>query len=65
MRVKTFFPELRGCSYGSELARLSGLARRGEMIFYPTLTWNLLSQFNQKVYVAGKKLFDQVFFTIR
>ena len=24
---------LKGCSYGSELARLSGLARLGEMIF--------------------------------
>ena len=34
--------------------------------FYPTFTWNLLSQLNQKVcYVAGKKLFDQVVFTIR
>ena len=33
--------------------------------FYPTFTWNLLSQFNQKVcYVAGKRLFDQVVFTI-
>ena len=26
---------LRGCSYGGELARLSGLARLGEMIFIP------------------------------
>ena len=26
---------LTGCSYGGELARLSGLARRGEMIFIP------------------------------
>ena len=26
---------LRGCSYGSELARLGGLARLGEMIFIP------------------------------
>ena len=34
--------------------------------FYPTFTWNLLSQFNQKVcYITGKRLFDQVFFTIR
>ena len=24
-----------GCSYGGELARLSGLARLGEMIFIP------------------------------
>ena len=33
---------------------------------YPTLTGALLSQFNQKVcYVAGKRFFDQVFFTIR
>ena len=33
--------------------------------FYPTFICNLLSQFNQKVcYVAGKRLFDQVFFTI-
>ena len=33
--------------------------------FYPTLRWNLLSQFNQKVcYVAGKRLFDQVGFAI-
>ena len=34
--------------------------------FYPTFTWNLLSQFNQKVcYVAEKRLFDKVIFTIR
>ena len=26
---------LRGCSYEGELARLSGLARLGEMIFIP------------------------------
>ena len=25
----------RGCSYGGDLARLSGLARLGEMIFIP------------------------------
>ena len=31
--------------------------------FYPTFIWNLLSQFNQKVYyVAEKRLFEQVFF---
>ena len=32
--------------------------------FYPTFTWNILTQLNQKVYVAGKRLFDQVVFTI-
>ena len=33
--------------------------------FCPTFIWNLLSQFNQKVcYVAGKRLFDEVVFTI-
>ena len=33
--------------------------------FYPTFIWNLLSQFNQKVcFVAGKRLFDQVVFTV-
>ena len=33
--------------------------------FYPTFIWNLLYQFNQKVcYAAGKRLFDQVVFTI-
>ena len=33
--------------------------------FYPTFLWNLLSLFNEKVcYVAGKRLFDQVVFTI-
>ena len=33
--------------------------------FYRTFIWNLLSQFKQKVcYVDGKKLFDQVVFTI-
>ena len=33
--------------------------------FYLTFIWNLLSQFNQKVCsVAGKRLFDQVVFTI-
>ena len=58
--ISQFTTNLRGCSYGGELARLRGLDD-----FYPTFTWNLLSQFNQKVcYVAGKRLFDQVFFTI-
>ena len=33
--IYTFFIELRGCSYGGELARLRGLARLGEMIFIP------------------------------
>ena len=33
--------------------------------FYPMFIWSLLSQFNQKVcYVAGKRLFGQVVFTI-
>ena len=33
--------------------------------FYSTFIWNFLPQFNQKVcYVAGKRLFDQVVFTI-
>ena len=42
----------------------AGLPRWGD--FYPRFTWNLLSQFNQKVcYVTGKWLFDQVFFAIR
>ena len=44
--------------------KLGGLARLSEM-FYPTFISNLVSQFNQKVcYVAGKRLFDQVVFTI-
>ena len=47
------------------MARLGGLARLGEMIFFPTFMWNLQSQFNQEVcYVAGKRLFDEVVFTI-
>ena len=47
------------------MARLGELARLGEMIFFPTFIWNLQSQFNQEVcYVAGKRLFDQVVFTI-
>ena len=34
--------------------------------FYTTFIWNLISQFNQKVfYAAGKRLFDQVVFTIK
>ena len=33
--VYSLFEILRGCSYGGELARLSGLARLGEMIFIP------------------------------
>ena len=33
--------------------------------FYPTFIWNIPSQFNQQVhYVAAKRLFDQVVFTI-
>ena len=33
--------------------------------FYPTFIWYLLSQFNKKfIYVIGKRLFDQVVFTI-
>ena len=31
--------------------------------FYSTFIWNVLPHFNQKVYVAGKTLFDQVVFT--
>ena len=42
----------------------TGLLRWDDI--YPTFTWDLLSQFNQKVcYVAGKTLFDQIFFTTR
>ena len=55
----------KGCSYGGELARLGGLAHLDEDDFYLTFMWNLLSQFNQKVcYVAEKRLFDKVVFTI-
>ena len=58
--------KLRGCSYEGELAQLGGIARLGEMILsHVLMVWNLLSWFNQKVcYVAGKRLFDQVIFTI-
>ena len=63
-RERNYF-SLRVCSYGSELARLGGLAHLIEIIFYPTFIWNLLSQYNQKVcYVARQRLFDQVVFTI-
>ena len=52
---------VRGCSYGGELARLNGLARLGEMILSHVHMES--SQLNQKVcYVAGKRLFGQVFF---
>ena len=54
---------LKGCSYGGELTRLSGLARLGKMIFFPR---SQSSQFNQNVcYVAGKRLFNLVVFTIK
>ena len=44
-------------------ARWAGSPRWDD--FYPTFIWNLLSHFTQKAcYVAGKKLFDQKFFTI-
>ena len=33
--VYSLFEILRGCSYGGELARLSGLARPGKMVFIP------------------------------
>ena len=33
--IGQFTTNLRGCSYGGELARLRGLARLGEMIFIP------------------------------
>ena len=43
--------------------RRASLPRRDDS--YPMFIWNLLSQPNQKVcYVAGKRLFDQVVFTI-
>ena len=42
-----------------------GKAMYSEDDFLSTFIWNLLSQFNQKVcYVAGKRLFDRVVFTI-
>ena len=44
------------------LARQAGSPRCND--FYPTFMCNLLSQFNQKVYVTGKILFDQVVFPI-
>ena len=59
-----------------ELARFGGLARLGEMIFIPSsygifylssiknFMLLVLSQLNQKFYVAGKRLFHQVAFTI-
>ena len=45
------------------MARLGKLAHLYD--FYPMFIWNLLLyQFNQKFYVAEKRLFDQVVFTI-
>ena len=50
-------------SKGLFIWRLAGQVRRAD--FYPTFIWNLLSQFLQKVsYVAGKRLFDKLVFTI-
>ena len=54
------------CSYGGELARLGGLARLGEIIFIPR-SYGIfyLSSIKKFCYVAGKRLFDQVVFTIK
>ena len=45
------------------------MTRLGKLVhlddFYPMFIWNLLLyQFNQKVYFAGKRLFDQIVFAI-
>ena len=54
----------RGCSYGGELARLGGLESSYG-------TWNLhvhmessISVQSKFCYVAGRRLFDQVVFTV-
>ena len=56
MRVKTFFPELRGCSYGSELARLSGLARRDEMLFLSHVNMESSISVQSKGFCRWKKI---------
>ena len=63
--LRPFQNGLRGSSYGDELARLGGLAHLGEMIFIPR-SYGIfyLSSIKKFVYVAGKRLFDQVAFTI-
>ena len=35
LKLSKIVERLRGCSYGGELARISGLAGLGEMIFIP------------------------------
>ena len=48
-----------------ELARLSGVACLGEMIFIPRSHGIFYISSIKKFAVAGKRLFDQVFFTMR
>ena len=56
---------LRGSSYWSELGPVRRAISPRWDDFYPTFIWNLLSLFSEKVcYAAGKRLFDQVAFTI-
>ena len=55
---------LRGCSYGGELARLGGLPRLGEMIFILRSYGIFYISSIKKFVLSLKRLFDLVVFTI-